>query len=327
MDHQEYIDANDGCCLAIKTSIPFNGHGPYQNKAIILLHGFAGSSEYFCRNFDQLSDDQNLWVIAPDMRGHGDSGTSQGGYHVARLAMDLKNLITHLRNVFNAHKNTPGEELQIVAVGCSIGAAILWTYVELFTCADFAGLVFVDQAPLQDAVFFGQNHPDNWDATHHHKGCFNEATLQAAQRAWISQDRVNTCLALVNECLGYRQNSPLKEIPAKDEDEDFWHFCRIAQQCDGRWLARLMADHTRYDHREAIERIDVPVLVMAGALSGCFPLDGMWETVTRIQASARDEEDAEVDVSVFEGAGHWLFYENPNRFNLEIIEFVYKCTD
>ncbi|KAM7203263.1 non-heme chloroperoxidase [Rhypophila sp. PSN 637] len=323
-----YINTNDGCRLNIQTSVPFDCVRPYPNKAIILLHGFAGSSEYFCRNFDQLEKGVD-WVVCPDMRGHGHSETSRGGYHVARLAMDLKTLIDHMRHLFNIGKSNLRQELQIVAVGCSIGAAILWTYVELFTCADFAGLIFVDQTPLQDAVeIFGQNHPDSWDATKHHKGCFNEATLQAAQKAWIpySPDRWNTCLALVNECLGYRQNNPLKEVPAEDKDEDFWLFCRIADQCDGQWLARLMADHTRYDHREAIERIDVPVLVMAGGLSGCFPLDGMLETARRIQASERKEMEGKVAVSVFEDAGHWLFYENPNRFNREILEFVNKWT-
>jgi pimeloyl-ACP methyl ester carboxylesterase len=50
------------------------------------------------------------------LRGHGVSEKPKAGYHVARLAMDLNNLIDHL-------KLPVGE---ILAIGTSLGAAILW---------------------------------------------------------------------------------------------------------------------------------------------------------------------------------------------------------
>ena len=86
-------------------------------------------------------------------------------------------------------------------------------------------------------------------------------------------------------------------------------------------MARLLADHTRYDHREACEGIAAPVLVMAGRRSGCFPLEGMEETVRRVKKGGN--EDAEM--VVFE-SGHWLFYEEPERFNRELLKFVERCT-
>lgn len=78
------------------------------------LHGFTGSSQVFRRNVSALSGNYN--VIVPDLRGHGGSDKPRAGYHVARLALDLRNLIEHLQL----------PKGQISAIGTSLGAAIIW---------------------------------------------------------------------------------------------------------------------------------------------------------------------------------------------------------
>ncbi|KAI2466882.1 alpha/beta-hydrolase [Annulohypoxylon bovei var. microspora] len=319
--------ANDGCTLAFQTSLPVGPGATLDARyatCVLLLHGFSGSSAYFTRNYAALADDH--WVVAPDLRGHGNSGRPRGGYHVARLAADLHGLVEYLRTASPSDDSSggsasasreEGSRLQIVPVGCSIGAAVLWTYVELFGGAGFAGFVFVDQAPLQDRSPFG-----DWDESRAHTGCYDEATTQAAQRAWI-YDPADTHAELVRACLGYRFAPDPSTDDISDErwrsDEDF--FASISRRCDQAWLAKLLADHTRYDHREALEDIAVPTLVMAGKRSGCFPFEGMKETVRRVETS----RPGLARMSVF-GSGHWLFYEEPERFNREVIEFVDSCT-
>ncbi len=120
--------------------MPLSGHG--RNLCVLLMRGFSGSSDYFKLNSPELAE-APLGRPAPDMRGHGKSDHTQGGYHVARLAADLRELIAFLRQ-------SAGPDLRFVPVGCSIGSAVIWTYVELFGCGDFGGVVFVDQAPLQN---------------------------------------------------------------------------------------------------------------------------------------------------------------------------------
>jgi pimeloyl-ACP methyl ester carboxylesterase len=102
-------------------------------------------------------------------------------------------------------------------------------------------------------------------------------------------------------------------------DEEF--FVRISEGCDGTWLARLLADHTRYDHREALEGVEQPVLVLSGRRSGCFPLEGMEEIVRRVKNGGNER----AEMVVFE-SGHWLFYEEPERFNEVVLRFVEQCT-
>jgi pimeloyl-ACP methyl ester carboxylesterase len=308
--------------LAFQTSLPLPASpdaddGDYPT-CILLLHGFSGSSDYFTRNFPSLSA-AHQWIVAPDMRGHGRSGhnAARGGYHVSRLAADLRELLIHL---FTATK----KKILFVPVGCSIGAAIVWTFIELFGEAgaewgEFAGYVFVDQAPLQDRDVHALG--GVWDVRFAHTGCFDERSMLAAQEAWVRRPG-EVHRALVGECLGYRFMPEEGDKVGEEErrrDEEF--FVGISEGCDGVWLARLLADHTRYDHREAIEGITKPMLVMAGRRSGCFPLEGMKETVERVRKGGKAEAEMVVCDS-----GHWLFYEEPERFNQELLEFVERCT-
>ncbi|KAH6624076.1 Alpha/Beta hydrolase protein [Chaetomium sp. MPI-SDFR-AT-0129] len=333
----------DNCVLAFQSSLPLatptnpslppsstSSSTTNPNTCILLLHGFSGSSAYFTRNATPLSSSPaSHWVVCPDMRGHGRSGhnPSRGGFHVARLAADLRELLLHLRKSSALPNGSP---LKVVPVGCSIGAAVVWTYLELFgetslvaDGVELAGYVFVDQAPLQDRAALGLG--GTWDAGLAHRGCFDEETMLAAQRAWMAEDagvRKETHRGLVGECLGYRfapNTSDSIGVEEAERDEEF--FTGISELCDGTWLARLLADHTRYDHREGCEGITKPVLVMAGKRSGCFSLEGMGETVKR--AKSGGNEDAEL--MVFE-SGHWLFYEEPERFNKELLGFVERCT-
>ena len=327
--HHATFTTTDNTPLAFQSSIPLSAttttSPPPSNNlfstCILLLHGFSGSSAYFAHNTPALS--AHHWVLAPDMRGHGRSGhnPSHGGFHVARLAADLRELLLHVTTRL-IPRTTTTHETRFVPVGCSIGAAVVWTYLELFGDPEgwFAGYVFVDQAPVQDRDVLGLG--GAWGPDRAHRGCFDEGSLVAAQRAWVAGGRA-VYEGLVEECLGYRfrpeEGDPVAGDARWERDEEF--FVRISEGCDGVWLARLMADHTRYDHREACEAIGKPVLVLAARRSGCFSLEGMEETVRRVKKGGN--EDAEM--VVFE-SGHWLFYEEPERFNREVLKFIERCT-
>ncbi|KAH8649265.1 Alpha/Beta hydrolase protein [Xylariales sp. PMI_506] len=342
-----HTTASDGCKLAFQTSLPLGAGGvdsdsdPRYRTLIILIHGFSGSSAYFERNFAALSS--AAWVVAVDLRGHGESGRPRGGYHVARLAADLRELVAHLRSLRRRGGGPSGDllPLRVVPVGCSIGAAVLWTYAELFGDGDFAGMVFADQAPLQDrspALGDGGGSgavDTTWDESRAHRGCYDEASMRAAQAAW-TRDTAAAHRGLVSECLGYRfAPLPGDGITAEQAAADEAFFAGISSKCDPVWLARLLADHTRYDHREAIEDIRAPVLVLAGRRTGCFPLEGMRETVERVKKGRRDRGEDDGDNGgagpaaarweVFE-SGHWMFWEESDKFNKMITEFATSCS-
>jgi pimeloyl-ACP methyl ester carboxylesterase len=256
--------ANDG------EELVYQSHGHFDkisnNTILILIHGFTGSSQYFIRNFADLAREH--MVIAPDLRGHGKSTKARHGYHVARLAADLRDLLE-----LQLRPNYPGADY--VGVGCSLGAAVLWTYSELFDSKHFAGMVFVDQAPLQDYI------PDSWSSSQGNYGVHDSTSLAMAQ-ATLKFEPDEFYKGLVQGCLGYRFQ-PLeqeKNISNAEAQEDEGFFVNISKQGNSWWFGKLLANHTSYDHRDTIKNlVKCPSMVLAAKRSGSFPVEGLLETI------------------------------------------------
>jgi 3-oxoadipate enol-lactonase len=60
-------------------------------EAIVLLHGLCGSSEYWHHVIPVLA--KRYRIIAPDLRGHGDSSSPDEVYTMERMADDIANLL------------------------------------------------------------------------------------------------------------------------------------------------------------------------------------------------------------------------------------------
>lgn len=90
--------------------------GPSAGAAIILLHGYSDSSFSFRRVLPLLPP----WirVIAPDLRGHGDSDRPADGYRMTDLADDVLQLMDAL--------NVPSA----IIVGHSMGSFVAQALVE-----------------------------------------------------------------------------------------------------------------------------------------------------------------------------------------------------
>lgn len=272
------------------------------------LHGFTGSGKVFKRNVSTLS--QSFHVIVPDLRGHGESDKPRAGYHVARLAMDLKNLI----DFFNFRDGT------VKTIGTSLGAAILWSYSELFTTRAFSYMIFVDQAPLQ-------NYLEDWGPDFGNLGCNSLEALQRMQKSLIENPKV-AHLGTIAACLGYRSH-PQPSDPTSDsvewkEDEDF--FLTQALKGDGWWYGKLMADHTANDWRHPIAQSfgsksgnRTKVLVVASSRSGCFPAAGPLKVVELVNGSEKEELAKGVTVT---WGGHWCYWEKPDTFNELVLDFL-----
>ncbi|KAI4686130.1 uncharacterized protein J4E88_003967 [Alternaria novae-zelandiae] len=295
------ITANDGIHLHYET------YGSSGAAPLILLHGFTGSGAVFKRNVAALAKAHH--VIIPDLRGHGDSGKPKAGYNVARLAMDLKNLI----EFFGFRDGT------IKAIGTSLGAAILWSYSELFTTGAFSHMVFVDQAPLQ-------NYLEDWGPEFGNLGCNNLEALNAMQKTLIANPN-EAHLGTIAACLGYRSHprprDPQLDSAQWEDDEAF--FLAEALKGDGWWYGKLMADHTANDWRHPIAHAFGPesgsetkVLVVASSRSGCFPAAGPLKVVELVNGG--EKEGLAKGVTVDWG-GHWCYWEKPEMFNALVIDF------
>ena len=107
--------------------------GPGSGPAVLMLHGFTDSWFSFSRVLPLLPGD--LRVIAPDLRGHGDSDRPLAGYRVSDLADDVIRLMDALQ--------VP----KAVVVGHSMGSFVARKVAELAP-ARVSRLVLVGAAPL-----------------------------------------------------------------------------------------------------------------------------------------------------------------------------------
>lgn len=270
---EDTITVSDGA------SIFYKAYGSPSNPALVLLHGWSGSCAAFVHNVAALS--QIYYVITPDLRGHGGSPGTKHGARVARLAKDLHDLLDVL-------------QLERAAVvGCSIGSAIMWAYVELFSSARLSAAIFVDQAPLQQFSADG-----SW--TLGSLGLYSSDALSRFS-ALLQKDPKTFLRDVPYGCLTH----------PKDADVDMFH--AEALRADPGFLARLMEDHNTNDWRETLTLVKCPALVVAGAETKIFPLDGIKYVATKI---------AVCELKIIEDSGHWMFFEKPDDFNETLLTFL-----
>src|SRR3954452_4539933 len=62
--------------------------------AIVLIHGIAGCNTTWDELLPELATTHN--VIAPDLPGHGESGSSAGDYSVGAMAATIRDLLIAL---------------------------------------------------------------------------------------------------------------------------------------------------------------------------------------------------------------------------------------
>lgn len=265
------VSTNDGVTLACEKR---GTTGP----SVVLIHGWSGSRQYLKQSIDSLAE--TCQVYAVDLRHHGDSGRPAFGYHVARLGSDLNDFLVSL------------DLKDVYVVGTSMGAAVIWSYIENYRTARLAGAVFVDQAPLQYAA-------SDWKLGS--KGCYDPASLAALQHA-LKADFKGFAAGNGECCLSQPQPPEVLD-PLTNE----------TLRCDPETLGRIMADHTQLDWRPLLPTIDIPCLNLVGSLSGVFPPEG---------CAVLGDMIPDCKTVFFETANHWLYIEEPKKFVDLINKFV-----
>jgi pimeloyl-ACP methyl ester carboxylesterase len=91
---------------------------------VILLHGFLASGEYFKSQAQILSEQYNVIVL--DHRSHRESEKVPFGLKISRLSKDLFELVTALNLK------------RVSLLGHAMGAAVIWSYIELFGDAELS---------------------------------------------------------------------------------------------------------------------------------------------------------------------------------------------
>ncbi len=257
------------------------GHGP----ALVLLPGWSQTAQAFAGQLTTLS--RRRRVIALDHRGHGDSSNPDGGYHLHRLAADL-------RDVLIAHDLD-----HVHLLGHSMGCAVIWSYLELYGADRIASLVLVDQMPC--ALI-----NPKW-------------TDEEALEAGATMDFAD--LFAFTDLLRGDGPDPrpkfLADLASPDIDpHQLGGLTEQSLTLDRRHAADLIFDVATHDWRTLIPRIRLPTLVISGDSVNVPIASQRWMSRELLRSKfAR--------VVGWSGAGtHFPFLEHPAKFDATVSAFL-----
>jgi pimeloyl-ACP methyl ester carboxylesterase len=269
--------------------------GEPAGEPIVLVHGFldlAYSWNAFVDRFQRRLP-QPRWIIAPDCRGHGDSGwVGAGGYyHFPDYVFDLDCVIQAIA------------AQRITLIGHSMGGTISFLYTGAFP-ERIGKLVLIEgvgpagmsfsEAPLRMAAWISELH-------HRGRNHFREyISLQAgASQLQQTNPRLTERAALDLARAGMKQNAAGKWL---------WKFDP---------LHRTAAPQPFYTDQaiEFLRRIQCPVLIVDGAQSHQRQRS---DKEQRYEAIARHER------IVISDAGHMVHQDNPQALADEIAVFLQK---
>lgn len=257
---------------------------------LVMIPGWSQSAAEFRDNIPALAEVAR--VIALDMRGHGESDRPPHGYRVSRLAADLHDVLTAL------------DLGNVTLLGHSMGSAVAWCYLENYGAGRIARLVVVDQAPAcvaregwtdADRAAYGVLFPTP-QAAHDLYGLLTGPDAEEQTRGFLG--------AMFTKSFGPEQFAFVVEENLK--------LPRTS-------AADLIFDHVHKDWRDVIGRITLPTLVI-GAEASIFSAESQRWIATQIPGAEVDIVPAE------EGGSHFMFLENPARFNARVIAFLTGTT-
>ncbi len=261
---------NDG----VKLYYDIKGEG----KVLLMLAGWTCSTKFFDKNVDDLA--KKFKVVRMDFRSHGESEKVEFSHRISRYAMDVKNLLDYL------------DLSDVTALGWSMGASVIWSYLELFAKDRITKFICVDQAPLQytgpDWVW-GQN------------GCYDEQMFVRLCKD-LEYAHKDMSVGMVHNCM-YREPTAQEEKILSEE----------IYKCPVYTAIEIMRDHTHIDWRDYIRRINVPTLVCVAKKSKIFDWQGSQWVGKNIKGAK---------IEYFENSGHMLFWEEYEKFNQVVTKFL-----
>ena len=251
-----------------------------------MIPGWSQTAAEWQENAETFTEHNR--VIALDMRGHGESNKPKQGYRVFRLAKDLSEAMDRL--------GITSTDL----MGHSMGCAVIWAYLDLFGSSRAKRLVLVDQAPC---MFPRAEWGDKEKARF---GCFYKTADDVdefANNVLAADDEEGTAELLAGL---FSPGFPIQSLRKIAEENLKLPRAQAAQ---------LLRDTAFGDWRDVIERIQLPTLVMGGENSIFTSASQTWI------ASVIPRAELEV-FPTSEGGSHFMFIENPSRFNARVSSFL-----
>jgi len=253
-------------------------------SALVMIPGWSQSAMEFKHQLEGLSDKYHVYAI--DMRGHGDSEKPDHGYRIQRLSEDV--------HEFLAAKDLGG----VTLAGHSMGCSVIWGYWEQYGGDRLSKVILVDQMPVITSN-------PAWSAKELENAgsIFDAKSLFETVNGLAGPDGVKMTNGFITGMFT-KQYSPDVVKWVIQENLKF----------PREYAARLLFDHATNDWRDVIPRINVPTLVVGGKAS-LVP----WKSQVWVGSQIKGARTEIFEEN--EGGAHFMFIENPEKFNRLVKEF------
>lgn len=249
---------------------------------LLLLHGLADHALVWSSLGDYLSS--NYQVIAPDLRGHGESGKPATGYHFQDYIGDLRALINHL-GWTQAH---------ILGHSWSAKIAAIWAtqQPEVFKSLILVDPFFIDKMPSWIRITFPI--------------LYQVLPFLKITRSFDSYQSIE---AIARQLKQYKGWSNLQQEVFKNA---------IEQKADGSWSSKFTLSARGEIFEDVMgfagltKTLDIPSLLV-------LPQQGLNRTAWQIQSYKKYLTSLEIKKIP---GNHWAFLGEPESFNQAVAEFL-----
>ncbi|MFM8299032.1 MAG: alpha/beta fold hydrolase [Microcystis aeruginosa] len=249
---------------------------------LLLLHGMADHALVWSSLGDYLSS--NYQVIAPDLRGHGESGKPPTGYHFQDYIGDLRALINHLG----------WTKAAILGHSWSAKIAAIWAteQPEVFKSLILVDPFFIDKMPSWIRITF----PILYQ-------------VLPFLKITCSFDSYQDIEAIARQLKQYKGWSNLQQEVFKNA---------IEQKVDGSWSSKFNLSAREEIFEDVMgfagltKTLDIPSLLI-------LPQQGLNRTAWQIQSYKKYLTSLEIKKIP---GNHWAFLGEPETFNQVVAEFL-----
>ena len=280
---QEIIGPVSSYYISQRLKLHFADWGNEEKPPLLLVHGgrdHARSWDWVAR---ALRDEYH--VIAPDLRGHGDSAWSVGGqYTLPEFVLDISQLIDTLGLA------------PVRVVAHSMGAAVSLFYSGVFP-SKVRKLVAIEGMKIPDAVRARMD-VEIWESTANWIEMVRETSRRQPRRYATIEDAAGRMQAENPHLSSHQARHLTVHGVARNEDGTFsWKFDHASRP--------LFPQRMPPDSQQRLwQRIECPTLLMHGTES--------WHGDP--SSDGRSAHIAEASVVAVEDAGHWVHHDQLDFF-------------
>jgi pimeloyl-ACP methyl ester carboxylesterase len=257
-----------------------------KGKPLVFIPGWSANGAEYINVMYLLSKKYHVYVLDP--RNQGLSERTERGARVARFSTDLKE--------FGDHLGLKKADY----CGWSMGAAVLWGYIDLFGTKGINKVV-LDEPP---SIY---SHAD-WSEKERQDGGGMTSSPERMVEAFTTGKPVSSFIVQSQAF----QRFTLRDSPYFANSEAF---ADAAVKNDMNAIKRVLFDHAMNDWRDVIRtKIDVPTAIFTGVYSDSLQGQRWIHSVV---------PKSELHVYTAEEQGdHFLAFKNPVKFTTDLSTFL-----